>query len=337
MTTPHTRKLVKYSAHYLMCNSTICPATKPKRFLPSRGEWDTLPSRGEWDTLPLRGERSILPLHGERSTLPLRGERSTLPLRGERSILPVDVTPADKSPNGELVHFPQTKTNELMQFMVGADYAGTDDIYYEGMTDRLEDVRKATSAEDATLDGSAETALAAFKKLHQLLARDNANGTVYKVMTGLAGTSRLYPLTGTNKRHLFVNNGDVDPIKRGQLRAYTATKTKGRLLCCAFLFMYCCRCGLSLAFNATGSFCALQRKSTSQPRVSHEQTGFQEHIYSCNILSTSKTTALFSFCCLACDEFNSVTFYQRPKLLRHFLFASSLTAKARMCRTPRTK
>ena len=112
-----------------------------------------------------------------------------------------------------------------MRLMLGADYRGPGDMYYEDMVDLLnsqEAVDKATN-----LDGIAETVLDAFQKMNHLLAR--ANATVYLDMRGVAGTSRLYPLTGSNKSHMFINGGNVDPVMCGQQRSYIVTKTNKRV------------------------------------------------------------------------------------------------------------
>jgi len=124
----------------------------------------------------------------------------------------------------ELDQFPQSKISELMRLMLAAKYNGRNDMCYEDMVDLLnsqEGIDKATN-----LDGIAEIVLMAFQKLNRLL--DRANATVYLNLPGVAETSRLYPLTGSNKHHMFINGGDEDPVMCGQQRFYTATNTNQR-------------------------------------------------------------------------------------------------------------
>ena len=148
-----------------------------------------------------------------------------VPLKGRWDYKPQD----PMGPVRELNQFPHVKIIELMQLMLDADYRGPGDMYYEDMVDLLNNLLNSQEGVDkaTNLDGIAETVLVAFKKLYQLLAR--ANATVYLDMRGVAGTSRLYPLTGSNKRHMFINGGDADPVMCGQQRSYTITKTNKRV------------------------------------------------------------------------------------------------------------
>ena len=92
-------------------------------------------------------------------------------------------------------------------------------IYYQDMVDCLNTIYRKSSSVDATLNRVAFKTLQAFKTLHRKLGQHS--GTVYMVTNGFEGTSRLYPLTGTNKSHLFVPiapNGPPNPIKCGEKR-----------------------------------------------------------------------------------------------------------------------